>query len=131
MKKLLTLLALSASTVFAQHITDAKSATQSMLNNVDTSYIDSDGLRWQEFTILLLRAYDVMDAFEADTTCNCAVIKGHKNYISYMKQNGYKLNRKYDKKVIGHLSCNLEDHNIMMWMFEYDAFGMIVTPTFE
>ena len=131
MKKLFTILALSASSLFAQQITDVKSATQSMFNNVDTSYIDSEGMRWQEFVIPLLRAYDVMDAFEADTTCNCAVIKGHKNYMSYIRTNGYKINRKYDKRVIGHLSCNLKEYNIMMWMFEYDAFGMIVTPTIE
>jgi hypothetical protein len=131
MKKLFTILALSASSLFAQQITDVKSATQSMFNNVDTSYIDSEGMRWQEFVIPLLRAYDVMDAFEADTTCNCAVIKGHKNYMNYIRVNGYKINRKYDKKVIGHLSCNLKEYNIMMWMFEYDAFGMIVTPTME
>ena len=131
MKKIFTILALSASSLFAQQITDVKSATQSMFNNVDTSYIDSEGMRWQEFVIPILRAYDVMDAFEADTTCNCAVIKGHKNYMSYIRTNGYKINRKYDKKVIGHLSCNLKEYNIMMWMFEYDAFGMIVTPTIE
>jgi hypothetical protein len=131
MKKIFTILALSASSLFAQQITDVKSATQSMFNNVDTSYIDSEGMRWQEFTIPLLRAYDVMDVFEADTTCNCDVIKGHKNYMSYIRTNGYKIDRKYDKRVIGHLSCNLKEYNIMMWMFEYDAFGMIVTPTME
>lgn len=131
MNKLVIILTLFTSSLFAQQITDVKSATQSMLNNVDTSYIDSEGVRWQEFSILLLRAYDIMDVFEADTTCNCAVIKGNKNYISYIRENNYKLNRKYDKKVIGHLSCNLKEYNIMMWMFEHDAFGMIVTPTFS
>jgi hypothetical protein len=125
------MLALSASSLFAQQITDVKSATQSMFNNVDTSYIDSEGVRWQEFVIPILRAYDVMDVFEADTTCNCDVIKGHKNYMSYIRTNGYKIDRKYDKRVIGHLSCNLKEYNIMMWMFEYDAFGMIVTPIIE
>jgi len=130
MNRLVVILTLFTSSLFAQQIIDVKSATESMINNVDTSYIDSEGFRWQEFSLPILRAYSIMDAFEADTTCNCDLIKGNKNYMSYLKEKKYKLSRKFDRNVIGHLSCNLKDYQITMWMFKDNAFGVITTPTF-
>ena len=124
MKKLIIILTLFSLPLFGQ---EKNRAIHILFQNVDTSYFDSDGVHWNEFTLPILRSYTVMDLYEADTTCNCDIIKGHRNYMKYIRKEGYKISRKYDKNVIGHLSCNSDAYQITMWMFKNDAFGFIVS----
>lgn len=126
MKKLFLIFTLSVTPMFAQ---SKEKALHIMYQNTDSTYFTEDGVRWNEFTLPLLRAYKVMDLMEADTTCDCDIIKGHKNYMRYLKDNQIEKVKKYDKKVIGHLDCMINDSYVLMWMTNDDAFGMIAQKT--
>ena len=120
--------------LFLTHTTFAQSKNQALhiiFQNVDTTYFDNTGSRWQEFSILPNKAFKVNDFFEADTTLkDCFVIKGSKEYRKYIKENypSFKLT-KDDKKVYAHLDCECENYIILMWMYPEYAFGMITTKT--
>ena len=118
------------------HTTFAQSKNQALhiiFQNIDTTYFDEEGTRWQEFSLLPSRAFRVNDLFEADTTLkDCFVIKGKKNYIKYVKENYPDIKiSKNDRKVYGHLDCDCDDYIILMWMYPDYAFGMIATQTME
>ena len=124
MKKLLTILALAATPLFAQQ---KEQALQLLYQNVDTTYFDAEGTRWLEFSMPILRAYKVMDLIEADTTCKeCILVKGNKDYRKYLKLNypGLKATRN-DKKVVGHLDAVVNGTLVMMWMHDDYAMGMM------
>ena len=132
MKKLFLLMVC----VFLTHTTFAQSKNQALhiiFQNVDTTYFDESGTRWQEFSLLPSRAFRVNDLLDADTTLkDCFVIKGNKNYIKYVKENypDIKIN-KNDRKVYGHLDCECGNYIILMWMYPDYAFGMVATSTLE
>jgi hypothetical protein len=100
-----------------------------ILQGVDSSYFDEQGLRWNEFSLTPRKYYKVMDLIESDTTCGCTVIKGNKAYVSYLKQYGRydKEDKKFYKKVFGFLDCETPDQEIYMWVSSDEAFGYIVT----
>jgi hypothetical protein len=122
--------------VFLTHTTFAQSKNQALhiiFQNIDTTYFDEGGTRWQEFSLLPSRAFRVNDLLEADTTLkDCFVIKGNKNYIKYVKENYPDIKiSKNDRKVYGHLDCECDNYIILMWMYPDYAFGMIATQTME
>jgi hypothetical protein len=122
--------------VFFSHTTFAQQKNQALqiiFQNVDTSYFDENGTRWQEFSLLPSRAFKVNDLLESDTTLkDCYVIKGGKNYRKYVKENyPYIRLKKNDKKVYGHLDCECDGYLIMMWMYPDYAFGMIAKQNTE
>ena len=132
MKKLFLLMVC----VFLTHTTFAQSKNQALhiiFQNVDTTYFDESGTRWQEFSLLPSRAFRVNDLLEADTTSkDCFVIKGKKNYIKYVKENYPDIKiSKNDRKVYGHLDCECDNYIILMWMYPDYAFGMVATQTME
>ena len=95
---------------------------------VDTSYIKMENYRVQEFSLTPRKYYKVMDLMESDTTCDCIFIKGHRNYIQYVRMN-YDGVRKFDKHVIAMMSCTFKDeYFVYMWMFENEAFGFTDSP---
>ena len=132
MKKLFLLMVC----MFFTHTTFAQQKNQAVhiiLQNVDTTYFDENGTRWQEFSLIPSKAFKVNDLFEADTTLkDCYVIKGAKNYRKYVKENypDVKLS-KTDKKVYGHLDCECDGYLIMMWMYPDYSFGMITNLSTE
>jgi hypothetical protein len=118
------------------HTTFGQSKNQALhiiFQNIDTTYFDESGTRWQEFSLLPSRAFRVNDLLEADTTLKeCFVIKGNKNYIKYVKENYPDIKiSKNDRKVYGHLDCECDNYIILMWMYPDYAFGMIATQTME
>jgi hypothetical protein len=122
--------------VFLTHTTFAQSKNQALhiiFQNVDTTYFDESGTRWQEFSLLPSRSFRVNDLLEADTTLkDCFVIKGSKNYIKYVKENYPDIKiKKNDRKVYGHLDCECGNYIILMWMYPDYAFGMVATSTLE
>jgi hypothetical protein len=122
--------------LFLTHTTFAQSKNQALhiiFQNIDTTYFDEGGTRWQEFSLLPSRAFRVNDLFESDTTLkNCFVIKGNKNYIKYVKENYPDIKiSKNDRKVYGHLDCECDNYIILMWMYPDYAFGMVATQTME
>ena len=126
MKKLMFLVVC----VFFAHTTFAQSKNQALhiiFQNIDTTYFDEYGVRWQEFSLVLSKAFKVNDLFEADTTLkDCHVIKGTKNYRKYVRENYPELKlTKNDKKVYGHLDCECDGYLIMMWMYPDYSLGMI------
>jgi len=100
-----------------------------ILQGVDTTYFEEDGLRWNEFSLTPKKYYKVMDLIESDTACGCDVVKGPKDFVYYLKQtNRYnKEDRKFYKKIIGYLECQMSDYELYMWMDEIQGFGYIVT----
>ena len=72
-----------------------------------------------------------MDLVESDTTCGCDVVKDPKNFVNYLKQtNRYnKEDRKFYKKIIGYLECQMTDYELYMWIDRVQGFGYIVTQT--
>jgi hypothetical protein len=127
MKKLLLILGVIFSVgAFAQQ---KNQALHIVFKNVDTTYFDESGTRWQEFSMPLHRAFKVNDLFESDTTLKeCFVVKGPKEFKKYVKENypGLKPNRG-KQKIFGHLDCECDDYLILMWMFDTHAFGMITS----
>jgi len=122
--------------LFLSHTTFGQSKNQALhiiFQNIDTTYFDEGGTRWQEFSLLPSRAFRVNDLLEADTTLKeCFVIKGNKNYIKYVKENyPYIKVIKNDRKVYGHLDCDCDNYIILMWMYPDYAFGMVATQTME
>jgi hypothetical protein len=122
--------------LFLTHTTFAQSKNQALhiiFQNIDTTYFDEGGTRWQEFSLLPSRAFRVNDLLEADTTLKeCFVIKGNKNYIKYVKENYPDIKiSKNDRKVYGHLDCECDNYIILMWMYPDYAFGMVATQTME
>ena len=122
--------------LFLTHTTFAQSKNQALhiiFQNIDTTYFDESGTRWQEFSLLPSRAFRVNDLLEADTTLKeCFVIKGNKNYIKYVKENYPDIKiSKNDKRVYGHLDCECDNYIILMWMYPDYAFGMVATQTME
>ena len=122
--------------LFLTHTTFAQSKNQALhiiFQNIDTTYFDESGTRWQEFSLLPSRAFRVNDLLEADTTLkDCFVIKGNKNYIKYVKENYPDIKiSKNDRKVYGHLDCECDNYIILMWMYPDYAFGMVATQTME
>jgi hypothetical protein len=122
--------------LFLTHTTFGQSKNQALhiiFQNIDTTYFDESGTRWQEFSLLPSRAFRVNDLFEADTTLkDCFVIKGSKEYRKYVKENYPSLKMtKNDKRVYGHLDCDCDNYIILMWMYPDYAFGMIATQTME
>jgi hypothetical protein len=122
--------------LFLTHTTFAQSKNQALhiiFQNIDTTYFDESGTRWQEFSLLPSRAFRVNDLLEADTTLKeCFVIKGNKNYIKYVKENYPDIKiSKNDRKVYGHLDCECDNYIILMWMYPDYAFGMVATQTME
>ena len=122
--------------LFLTHTTFAQSKNQALhiiFQNIDTTYFDEGGTRWQEFSLLPSRAFRVNDLLEADTTLKeCFVIKGNKNYIKYVKENYPDIKiSKNDKRVYGHLDCECDNYIILMWMYPDYAFGMVATQTME
>jgi hypothetical protein len=122
--------------VLLTHTTFAQSKNQALhiiFQNIDTTYFDEGGTRWQEFSLLPSRAFRVNDLLEADTTLKeCFVIKGNKNYIKYVKENYPEIKiTKNDRKVYGHLDCECGNYIILMWMYPDYAFGMVATQTME
>lgn len=122
--------------VFLTHTTFGQSKNQALhiiFQNIDTTYFDESGTRWQEFSLLSSRAFRVNDLFEADTTLKeCFVIKGSKNYIKYVKENYPEIKiTKNDRKVYGHLDCECGNYIILMWMYPDYSFGMVSTKTME
>lgn len=116
---------LSSLPIFGQQL---QKPFEVIFNNVDSSYFTEDGSRMHEFTMPLHRAFDVMDMFEAMQCETCHVIKGHRNYIKYLKQNyPHRQNKKLDKGVFGHLDCIVDGYLVMMWMDKDYAFGMITS----
>jgi hypothetical protein len=127
MKKLLLILGFIFSVgAFAQQ---KNQALHIIFQNVDTTYFDESGIRWQEFSMPLHRAFKVNDLFEGDTTLKeCFVIKGSKEYKKYVKETYPDMKPgKGDKKVFGHLDCECDNYLILMWMYDDYAFGMIAT----
>jgi hypothetical protein len=104
-----------------------------ILQSVDTTYFDDSGIRWNEFSLTPRKYYRVMDLIESDTTCGCDVIKGNEHYIYYLKQNEryFKEDKKFHKKIIGYLECEMKDYELYMWISGDEAFGYIATNTFE
>ena len=132
MKKLILLVVC----VFLTHTTFAQSKNQALhiiFQNIDTTYFDQQGFRWYEFSMPLLRSYKVNDLFEADTTLkDCNVVKGHKEYLKYLKTNYPGIKKtKMDKKVIGHLDCNCDNYLVLMWMYDDYSMGIISTQTLD
>jgi len=122
--------------VFFTHTTFAQSKNQALhiiFQNVDTTYFDESGTRWQEFSLLPSKAFMVNDLLEDDTTLkDCFVIKGNKNYIKHVKENYPDIKiSKTDRKVYGHLDCECDNYFILMWMYPDYAFGMVATSTLE
>jgi hypothetical protein len=131
MKKLLLILGFIFSVgAFAQQ---KNQALHIIFQNVDTTYFDEGGTRWQEFSLLPSRAFKVNDLLEADTTLKeCFVIKGNKNYIKYVKENYPEIKiSKNDRKIYGHLDCECGNYIILMWMYPDYAFGMVATQSME
>jgi hypothetical protein len=130
MKKLLIILTLAVTPLFGQQ---KEQAMHIISQNVDSTYFDAEGNRWMEFSMPILRAYKVMDLFEADTTCTeCLFIKGNKDYRKYLKLNYPELKAtKTDKKVVGHLDAVINGILVMMWMHDDYAMGMITLITQE
>lgn len=104
-----------------------------ILQSVDTTYFEENGLRWNEFSLTPKKYYKVMDLIESDTTCGCDVVKDPKNFVNYLKQtNRYnKEDRKFYKKIIGYLECQMTDYELYMWIDEVQGFGYIVTNTID
>lgn len=126
MKKLAILLLLCASPLLAQH----QKAMDIIRCNVDSSYFDEQGMRWFEFTLPVMRGYRVVDLFAADTVLrDFDVVRGNKEYLAYIKTNNITQVKKYDKKVIAHLSGYVEDAYLVLWMYENYAFGMFAIST--
>ena len=100
-----------------------------ILQSVDTSYFEEGGLHWSEFSLTPKKYYKVMDLIESDTTCGCDIVKDPKNFISYMKEtNRYsKEDRKFYKKIIGYLECQMPTYELYMWIDRVQGFGYIVT----
>lgn len=127
MKRLFFILSFFSLSAFAQQ---KNLALHIIFSNVDTTYFDQEGTRWQEFSLVPTKAFKVNDLFEADTTLeNCYVVKGNKNYRRYVKDNypGLKLT-KQDKKIYGHLDCECDGYLVMMWMYPDYAMGLVGTP---
>lgn len=100
---------------------------------VDTSYIEKENFRVQEFSLTPRKYYKVMDLMESDSTCDCIFIKGHRNYIRYVKLN-YEggIKREFDKHVIGMMDCVFKDEFfVTMWMFDNEAFGFTDSPVLD
>jgi hypothetical protein len=128
MKKLLLIIVFFSVNLYGQQ---KNQAIHIILQNVDTSYFDESGTRWQEFSLIPSKAFKVNDLFESDTTLkDCYVIKGAKNYRKYVKENytDIKLS-KNDKKVYGHLDCECDGY--LMWMYPDYSFGMIANLSTE
>jgi hypothetical protein len=103
-----------------------------MFQNTDTSYFDEAGYRWYEFSMPVLRGYEIMDLVEKDENKgpNCVQIKGSKDYRKYMKvEYPFIKMKKFDKKIIGYMDCNIQDYMILMWMDEYYAYGIMTIST--
>lgn len=100
-----------------------------ILQSVDTSYFEEGGLHWSEFSLTPKKYYKVMDLIESDTACGCDIVKDPKNFISYMKEtNRYsKEDRKFYKKIIGYLECQMPTYELYMWIDRVQGFGYIVT----
>lgn len=100
-----------------------------ILQGVDSSYFDEQGLHWNDFSLTPRKYYKVIDLIESDTACGCVIIKGNKPYISYLKEKGryIKQDRKFYKKVFGFMDCQTPHQEIYMWTLENEAFGFIVT----
>lgn len=131
MKQILFILgALLFTPVFAQNKVKAMDI---ILCGVDTSYIEQDNFRVQEFSLTPKKYYKVMDLMESDTTCDCIFIKGHKNYMQHVKLNyDGGIIRKFDKHVIGMMYCTFEDeYFVTMWMFENEALGFTDSPILD
>ena len=128
MKQILLLLGVLLFTpVFGQN---KERALDIIVCGVDTSYIEKENFRVQEFSLTPRKYYKVMDLMESDTTCDCIFIKGHKNYIEYVKLN-YEggIRKGFDKHVIGMMHCVFEDeYFVTMWMFRNEAFGFTDSP---
>lgn len=126
MKKLLIFLLVCSNSLLAQH----EKAMDILRCNVDSSYFDEQGMRWFEFTLPIMRAYKVVDLFDADTVLrDFDIVKGNKEYLAYIKASNITPVKKYDKKVITHLSGYVEDYYLMLWMYENYAFGMFAIST--
>jgi len=130
MKTLFSLLVclILTQTSFAQ---SKNQALHIIFQNIDTTYFDESGTRWQEFTLIPTKAFKVNDLLVSDTTLtNCYVVKGGKNYRKYVKENypGLKMT-KMDRKVYGHLDCECDGYLVMMWMYPDYAMGLIGTIT--
>ena len=100
-----------------------------ILQGVDTTYFEEDGLRWNEFSLTPKKYYKVMDLIESDTACGCDVVKGPKDFVYYLKQTNryHKEDRKFYKKIIGYLECEMDDYELYMWIDKVQGFGYIVT----
>lgn len=127
MKQILFILGVLLFTpVFGQN---KEKAMDIILCGVDTSYIEKENFRIQEFSLTPKKYYKVMDLMESDTTCDCLFIKGHKNYIQYVKLSYDGGVKKFDKHVIAMMHCTFEDeYFVTMWMFENEAFGFTDSP---
>lgn len=118
-----------STSVFAQN---KERGIHIILQSIDTSYFDDEGIRWQEFSLTPRKYYRVMDLMESDTTCGCEVIKGNKSYMSYLKSSNWDRSmHKFNKSVIGYLECKFDSYNINMWIFENESFGFVVSNTLE
>lgn len=129
MKKIILILSLTFGTsLFAQNY---NKGLHIILQSVDTTYFEETGLRWNEFSLTPKKYYKVMDLIESDTTCGCDVIKDPKNFVSYLKEtNRYnKEDRKFYKKIIGYLECQMKDYELYMWIDRVQGFGYIVTSS--
>jgi hypothetical protein len=129
MKKLLIILTLAVTPLFGQQ---KEQAMEILFKNVDSTYFGEDGTRWFECNLPLMRAYKVMDLFEADTTCNeCAVIRGKKEFKAYLREYYPQLrDKKLEKRVVGHFDGEVNGYLVMLWMYNEYAFAML-TPTPE
>ena len=100
-----------------------------ILQGVDTTYFEESGLRWNEFSLTPKKYYKVMDLIETDTACGCDVVKGPKDFVYYLKQTNryHREDRKFYKKIIGYLECQMDDYELYMWIDKIQGFGYIVT----
>ena len=129
MKKLLIILTLAVTPLFGQQ---KEQALEILFKNVDSTYFDAGGTHWSEINLPIMRAYKVVDLFEADTTCKeCIIIKGNKEFKTYLKQSYPELrDKKLEKRVIGHFDGEVNGYLVMLWMYNEYAFAML-TPTPE
>lgn len=104
-----------------------------ILQGVDTSYFEENGLRWSEFSLTPKKYYKVLDLIESDTTCDCVVIRGNRYFMHYIKQTGFykKSDRKFSKKVIAYLECKMESYEVFMWVDSIQGFGYLVADTLD
>lgn len=103
-------------------------AVHIILQSVDSSYFDNDGIRYSEFSLTPRKYFKVMDLMKSDTTCNCIILEGHKPYVDFITINyGKKVLNKFDKNVIGYLECDFDGYFLNMWIFENESFGFTST----